>query len=111
MNMSEQIEKQEYELIETMLETLKSAHTGINAQLEYLVESVGIDEDDLAAVKREANKLYVFNMAMQQYIAATLSKDFNGEIVKDELLKIRLQRLLSGNDDSALNWFAKKYLD
>jgi hypothetical protein len=48
---------------------------------------------------------------MQQYIAATLSKDFNCETVKDDLLKIRLLRLLSGNDDSALNWFSKKYLD
>lgn len=109
--MNAQITKQEHELIETMLETLKSAHTGINAQLEYLVESVGIDEDDLAEVKNETNKLYVLNMAMQQYIAATLSKNFNGETVKDDLLKIRLQRLLSGNDDSALNWFSKKYLD
>jgi hypothetical protein len=109
--MNTQIEKPEYELIETMLETLKSAHTGINAELEYLVESVGNDEEEYRTLKNEIGKLYVLNTAMQQFIAATLKDDFNGAIVRDDLLKIRLKRLLTGDKDSALNWFAKKYLD
>lgn len=112
--MSTDIEKTAYENIEIMLETLKSAHTGINAQLEYLYEIVGIEEDELAMLKNEVDKLYLLNMAMQKYIAATLSEDFNSATVRDELLKVRLQRLLSAEnagEKSALNLFAKKYLD
>lgn len=111
--MNTAIEKPAYELIETMLETLKSVHKGIDAQLEYLIESVGYEEDDCMALKSEVNKLYLLNIAMQEYIAITLRDGFNNTLIKDELMKLRTYRLLesTSNKKSALDCFIKEYLD
>ena len=111
--MNTEIKKPAYELIETMLETLESVRTGIDKQLEYLIEVVGYEEEDCMALKNEFRKLFLLNMAMQQYVAITLGDGFNNTLIKDELLKLRTYRLLESNSNkkSALNRFAEEYLD
>jgi hypothetical protein len=101
-----------HELIEAVLENLKDVHTGLNKDVEYLIESGICDEEDLADTKATIEKIYKLNINLQNLLLTVLSEDYDSQKVKRDLLDLRLLRALKRDSDesgpSVLEWFCKK---
>ncbi len=104
-----------HKLIETVLEELREVHTGLNDDIEYLIESCNFDEEDLANTKATLNKLYKFNRDLQDLLVAVLSDDYDSKATKKNLLSLRLMNTLKREDDrsrrSMVEWFVKERLE
>ncbi|NBV71612.1 MAG: hypothetical protein EBR60_06120 [Burkholderiaceae bacterium] len=101
-----------HELIEAVLENLKEVHTGLNKDVENLVESGICDEEDLVDTKATIDKIYKFNLNLQNLLLTVLSEDYDSQKVKKDLMDLRLLRALKRDRDesgpSVLEWFCKK---
>jgi hypothetical protein len=101
----------EQKIIENVLEGVREIHTGLNKSIEYLIESGACDEEDLADTKAELNKMYKLNRDIQDLIISILSNDYDGEKVKQELLKLSTMRALqrdSTDKHSMVEWFVRE---
>ena len=104
----------EQKLIETVLEGFRDVHTGLNKDIEYLIESGICDEGDLVDTKATLNKMYKLNRDMQDLLVAILGNDYDGKRVKQELLKLSTMRALqrdATDRKSMVEWFVKERLE
>ena len=103
----------EHKLIEAILEDLKEVHTGLNNDIQTLIEQGYCEEEDLKEIKSTIDKLYKLNIHQQELLVAILSDDYNNKVVKKNLIDLRLINALKrGTDEkSSVEWFVEKYLD
>ncbi len=103
----------EQKQIESVLEGLREIHTGLNKDIEYLIESGICDESDLENTKATINKMYKLNRDIQDLLVGILSDDYDGKQVKQELLKLGTMRALqrdATDRKSMVEWFVKERL-
>jgi hypothetical protein len=103
----------EQKQIESVLEGLREIHTGLNKDIEYLIESGICDEGDLENIKATINKMYKLNRDIQDLLVGILSDDYDGKQVKQELLKLGTMRALqrdATDRKSMIEWFVKERL-
>jgi hypothetical protein len=103
----------EQKQIEWVLEGLREIHTGLNKDIEYLIESGICDEDDLEDTKATINKMYKLNRDIQDLLVGVLSDEYDSKQVKRELLKQSTMRALqrdTTDKKSMVEWFVKERL-
>jgi len=102
-----------HELIAAVLEDFRDVHTGLNKDIEYLIESGMCDEDDLAATKATLRKMYKLNGDLQDLLVAVLSDDYDSKTAKNNLMNLRLMNTLKREGDrrSMVEWFVKERLE
>ena len=103
-----------YKLIEVVLEGFRDVHTGLNKNIENLVESGICDEDDLLDTKATLRKMFKLNRDMQDLLVAVLSDDYDSKTTKNNLLDLRLMNALKRDDKdkrSMVEWFVKEVLE
>ena len=102
------------ELFEVVLEGLRDVHTGLDKDIEYLIESGICDEEDLADTKATLNKMYKLNRDLQDLLVAVLSDDYDSKVAKKNLIDLRLMNALKREDErsrrSMVEWFVKERL-
>ena len=104
----------EQKLIETVLESYRDVHTGLNKDIECLIESGICDEGDLVDIKATVNKMSKLNRDIQDLLVAILGNDYDGKRVKQELLKLSTMRALqrdATDRKSMVEWFVKERLE
>lgn len=100
--------------IEYVLEGLREIHTGLDKDIEYLIESGICDEGDLEDVKATINKMYKLNRDIQDLLVSILSSDYDSKKVKQELLKLSTMRALqreATDRKSMVEWFVRERLE
>ena len=103
-----------HKLIEAVLEEFRDVHTGLNKDIENLIESGHCDEDDLLDTKATLRKMYKLNSNLQNLLVAVLSDDYDSKKTKNNLLDLRLINALKRNDKdkrSMVEWFVKEVLE
>ena len=104
-----------HKLIEVVLEGFRDVHTGLNKDIENLVESGICDEDDLLDAKATLRKMFKLNSDMQDLLVAVLSDDYDNKTTKNNLMNLRLLNTLKREDDrsrrSMVEWFVKERLE
>jgi hypothetical protein len=104
-----------HKLIEVVLEGFRDVHTGLNKNIENLVESGICDEDDLLDTKATLRKMFKLNRDMQDLLVAVLSDDYDNKTTKNDLMNLRLINTLKREDDrsrrSMVEWFVKERLE
>jgi hypothetical protein len=104
-----------HKLIEVVLEGFRDVHTGLNKDIENLIESGICDENDLLDTKATLRKMYKLNSDMQDFFVAVLSDDYDSKTTKNDLLNLRLLNTLKREDDrsrrSMVEWFVKERLE
>jgi ferritin len=102
----------EARLIESVLESLREAHTQIDKSIENLIEVQGFKEDDFLELKANTKKLYKLNSDIQEFLVASLSDEFNSEKVKKSLINLSLMNSIKRDTDrkSMLEWFVEEKL-
>ena len=103
----------ETKLIESVLECLKEAHTGIDKSIEDLIEVKGFDEVEFAELKASSNKLYKLNRDIQELLVAVLNDEFDAAKVKKSLINLGLINTIKRdtNKKSMVEWFVKERLE
>ena len=104
----------EQKQIEYVLEGLREIHTGLNKDIEYLIESGICDEGDLEDAKATINKMYKLNSDIQDLLVSILSNDYDSKKVKQELLKLSTMRALqreATDRKSMVEWFVREKLE
>ncbi len=104
-----------HKLIEVVLEGFRDVHTGLNKDIENLIESGICDENDLLDTKATLRKMYKLNSDMQDFFVAVLSDDYDSKTTKNDLLNLRLLNTLKRENDrsrrSMVEWFVKERLE
>jgi hypothetical protein len=104
-----------HKLIEVVLEGFRDVHTGLNKDIENLIESGVCDENDLLDTKATLRKMYKLNSDMQDFFVAVLSDDYDSKRTKNDLLNLRLLNTLKRENDrsrrSMVEWFVKERLE
>jgi|LauGreSuBDMM15SN_2_FD.fasta_scaffold280114_2 hypothetical protein len=103
-----------HKLIEAVLEEFRDVHTGLNKDIENLIESGFCDEDDLLDTKTTLRKMYKLNSDLQNLLVAVLSDDYDSKTTKNNLLELRLINALRRDEKdkrSMVEWFVKEVLE
>jgi hypothetical protein len=100
-------------LISDVLENLRDIHTGLDKNIEYLIESVGYDEEDFADIKTTVGKIYKLNINLQDLLVAVLSKEYDSQKTRNDLINLGLIDTLKQQNGrkTMLEWFIKEKLD
>ncbi len=102
-----------HKLIEAVLEQFRDVHSGLNKDIENLIESGYCDEDDLLDTKATLRKMYKLNSDLQNLLVAVLSDDYDSKTTKNNLLNLQLINALKREGDrrSMVEWFVKEVLE
>ena len=102
-----------HKLIETVLEQLRETHRNIDAEIEHLFNSGRCDEDDVQDLKNAVAGLYKLNRDIQDLLVAVLQSDYDGAVVRKNLLDLRLINVMKRDSDrrSMVEWFVRERLE
>ena len=97
-----------FRLIEELLTSLKTAHQGINKEIDALVNS-GFGDEELYDLKKAVDLLLRHNILLQNFLYMTLSDEWDSRVSRESILKQKLFLVLKRVDQSdernIMDWF------